>query len=493
MIGKHMSSLDIRGREFLRAITQLQRRADRELDADRLMQVLVESDLSIRAENSDTQLVLGRRGTGKTHLMKAFAQRQRESGEVAIYVDCTKLGSGLGVGADAIVTARKYFAALLNEVLNFLFDQAVILENPPPSVQERAEKSIYALVPYTHPTTTEGEPTFNYRQITESLTNILALLDINRFYVILDEWVSISPIDAQPHVAEFIKRCFLPIPQFSLKILAVSYLSQFRTTYLNNPIGIERAADITDTIDIDSYLIYEEKADFMQRFFAEVLYNHLATGLDWNINESRDTKFQKILSLFTQERTLIELVVAAEGNCRDFLSIFCESVHRFRRDSGAQRIGIPHVRTAAAHYYQTEKEGNIRAEEEANKALDFLLNQVLKGYKARSFMVQVGQEEHPHLVTLLYNRVIHKLNRYYSHPDRSTARYSLYSLDYGAYAQFQRTIGGSTPILEEIDPTIEGTEKEIEKYAIGDDGRSYRRIIFDPEKLTISEDSQEVE
>jgi hypothetical protein len=171
-----VSEIDLRSREFIQAITKLRKRAERELDDDKLEGVLVESDLSHRTETSDTQLILGRRGTGKTHLMRVFAYRRQQRGEVAKYVDCTKLGSGIA-NDDPIISSRKYFTALLNEILNFLFDKVVNLELPDIGVAERVEKSIYALLPFTEWKDVDGEPTFNYRQITETLSAVLKDLE----------------------------------------------------------------------------------------------------------------------------------------------------------------------------------------------------------------------------------------------------------------------------------------------------------------------------
>jgi hypothetical protein len=182
-------------------------------------------------------------------------------------------------------------------------------------------------------------------------------------------------------------------------------------------------------------------------------------------------------------------VRAAEGNCRDFLSIFCEAVFAFRKDSTKNRIGIPHVRDAAARYYQTEKEANVKADAYAFAGLEHLLQDVLRDYKSRIFMVETSKENHARIVAPLNARVIHKLNKYYTHPDRKAVRYSLFSLDYGAYAQFMRT--RAQPSLEL--PRTEGFETEEVtdegQYALPkDDSRSYRRIVFDPDALRTFEE-----
>jgi hypothetical protein len=66
------------------------------------------------------------------------------------------------------------------------------------------------------------EPTFNYRQISESIRAAITDLGISHLYVIVDEWAQI-PTSAQPYVAEYLKRAIMTVPQICIKLLAVSY------------------------------------------------------------------------------------------------------------------------------------------------------------------------------------------------------------------------------------------------------------------------------
>ena len=52
-------------------------------------------------ESLDNQVIYGRRGTGKTHLLKYLAETKKQEGDVALYVDLRTIGSSGGLYADA--------------------------------------------------------------------------------------------------------------------------------------------------------------------------------------------------------------------------------------------------------------------------------------------------------------------------------------------------------------------------------------------------------
>jgi hypothetical protein len=80
---------------------------------------------------------------------------------------------------------------------------------------------------------------------------------------------------------------------------------------------------------MDRYFVWDQDKDFVERFFAEVIYNHLAVELGLALDISTEQKYQWVLNtLFTQERVLTEMCRAAEGNARDLLVPF--PVQEFR-------------------------------------------------------------------------------------------------------------------------------------------------------------------
>lgn len=476
---------------FVQAVSNIRRRAEGQLEWDKLVDIFVTTDLANRARTTDSQLVLGRRGTGKTHLFRVFEHQASQVGQVVYYVDCTLLGSGYaGLPLQPKEVAPKYFSGLLNALGPRLLDEAIRLEAPPPGVQDRVLSTLAAgFTSYTEPTGTQSlaQPTFNYRQIAEALEKVLTDLEISRLFLILDEWAQI-PAPAQPYVAEYLKRSILCVPQVSVKLLAVSYQCVLSVQDNTGTVGIQRGADVPDTLDLDSYLIYEENAELVTDFFAQVLYNHLGGELGWDLSVPPGDKLKRVLDLFTQQPAFIEQVRAAEGNCRDFLSIFSLAFFEgFRQKrGGANAISIPHVRGAASTWFDNAKYANIRDEEQPRKTLEFLINKAIKGYKSRTFMVEAAKARSPILTRLLNERVLHKLSGFYSHPDRPGERYELFTVDYGAYVRFKDTVNEPYQIVLLPSDKVADLSDDEKKYMVPfDDKRSIRRIVFDPERFEL--------
>ncbi len=470
---------------FVRAVTSIQKRAEKQLEWSKLLDTYVSTDLAQRARTTDSQLVLGRRGTGKTHMFRVLQEELGYAGKVAYYIDCRTLGSALiGSSEKAEQIAVKYFRTLLNEIGTHMLDTAIRMETPPAGLQEKVIGTILGLTTQMEPSPAEAsiEPTFNYRQISESVQAIISHLGIPHLFLIIDEWAQI-PTTAQPYVAEYLKRAIMTVPQVCIKLLAVNYQCQLSKQTATGVVGIQRGADIPDVVDFDSYLIYDENPKSVTAFFSQVLYNHLGVELDWDLAVTADEKAKRIVDIFTQSNALIELVRAAEGNSRDFLCIFSRAFWEgYRQQPGAKAISIRHIRDAAASWFDSEKYVNVRDEALPVEALAFIINHIIKGYKSRTFMVEAAKSQHPVLTRLLNERVLHKLSGFYSHKDRPGERYELFTVDYGAYARFIGTINEpyqiAMPLTEDVTKLPEPEQQIMVPF---DDRRSIRRIVFDPD------------
>jgi len=480
---------------FRRAVRDLHLRAEKQTDWTRLAEVFVSSDLFDRVQSPNSQFVLGRRGTGKTHLLRMFQQDVINHGDLGLYVDCTSLGSGYsGADLDPEVVGQKYFIALLNQLGTDLLDAALRMELADEDRQNTViSKLADGLVPAMKVLNGPGQSMFNYRQIADALRLALRDLDVDRTCIILDEWARI-PLPAQPHLAEYIKRSVLSVPEVCLKILAVNYQCKFAIAQNGGRIGLERGADVPDAIDMDKYLVYDEKREFVTCFFAQLLYNHLGVTLGWDLSAGKSQKESHLIkSLFTQQKTFVELVRAAEGNCRDFLCVFSRAYfEHFRQSSASKTISIDNVVAAATSWFETEKAGNVYADKTSRETLTYLVNNVLKGYKSRTFLVESSKAENPRLVGLLNERVLHRLGGTYSHPDKPGIRHDLFSVDYGAYAQLRGTVNQVREhAFWEPDEQTALSDKERELLVPVDDKRSIRRITFDPDDLTATGDGAE--
>lgn len=423
-------------------------------------------------------------------MFRVLQEQMGIKGEVTHYIDCRTLGSGIvGSSENPEQTAAKYFRTLLNDIGTYMLDKAIHMETPIDSLQKRVENTIYALTTQMEPSQAEDnlKPTFNYRQITESLRAILDDLSIGRLFIIMDEWAQI-PLSVQPYVAEYIKRAIMTIPEICIKLLAVSYQCQISKQSDEGIIGIQRGADIPDVLDFDYYLIYDENPDLVTGFFSEVLYNHLGAELLWDLKVTREEKAKRIVDIFTQQNSFIELVRAAEGNCRDFLCIFSKAFWEgYRQQRGAKAISIPHISDAASSWFDNEKYVNIRDQAVPNKTLTFIINHIIKGYKSRTFMVEASKAQSPLLTRLLNERILHKLSGFYSHKDLPGERYELFNVDYGAYVRFKGTVNEPYQMVLPFITDVPKLPPDEQKFMVPlDDKRSIRRIVFDPDVLKVT-------
>src|SRR3954453_23799524 len=98
------------------AIARLLRRADEE-DPATLAETFVDVNaLFARLSSRDSQVVFGRRGTGKTHALKYLAEKLRAEGQTVVYLDLRLLGSSGGIYNDSDISGGEAGRALVGEV-----------------------------------------------------------------------------------------------------------------------------------------------------------------------------------------------------------------------------------------------------------------------------------------------------------------------------------------------------------------------------------------
>jgi hypothetical protein len=477
----------LRSDSFVQAVAAIRKRAEKNTDMRDAAQVFVKTELFQRVYAHNSQLLLGRRGTGKTHLVRALQAESVSHGLVARYIDCSILGRA---HTDSTVppeeVASRYFSAFLNQLGTDLLDEVSSLE----LASERKVNELLSRLAQGYPmepATSPGEVAFNYRQINDTLRAVLRGLSVDRLILILDEWVQI-PLVSQPFFAEHLKRAVLSVPEITVKVLAVNYQCNLAVRDGNNLVGLERGADLPDVIDMDRYLVWDEKRDFVSDYFYQLLYNHLGIGLRQNLTIPLQEKKRWVDQLFTQRKAFTELVRAAEGNSRDFLCVFSRAYYdEYRQNPDSETISVKNVINAAAWWYEEGKWNDIRNDTVAQNTLTHIINGVLKDRKSRSFLVEADKAEHQHLVRLLNARILHRLNNAPSHADKPGLKYELFTVDYGAYVKL-RTPNDQIHDDVYIDAATADGLPDAEKELLVplDDKRRIRRITFDPESLTAS-------
>ena len=186
-------------------------------------------------------------------------------------------------------------------------------------------------------------------------------MGVHRLWILLDEWSAISP-DAQPYIADFVKRTLLPVPQITVKIAALEYRSIFsRVTSQNHRVGFELGVDVQAGIDLDDYYLYDRSPDLVAGAFAELLYRHV------NAESPIDYLFEKygiktnqalIPAMFADNFAFRELVRSGEGVVRDFLGIFT-SCFFYALRHGIPTIDVDSIRESARNWFETDKAPNL--------------------------------------------------------------------------------------------------------------------------------------
>lgn len=517
----------IQDREIMRAVSRILQRSERQLDSDKLIASFVDVGLVSQLNNPNNQIFYGRRGTGKTHVLKVLeSQLNNESDNVVIYVDARTLGSTAQFSDDTIPIKNRCLA-LFRDILSILHDS--LLERIINKPSKRADSSLEALErlsasitePFTKyhedslkkiathkegktsgvgigldssgvfkvdakkttarndESTTETSIIVKYEDkvvfpaIHETLKQILDNEGIY-LYVLLDEWASL-PRELQPFLAEFFKRSILPISRAVLKIASLEYRSFFSVVEKMPVIGFELGADISTAPDLDDYYVYDRNPEQLINIYSDILLRHLIIDLPTNyLRDSYGIKTGDELAskMFTERATFKELARACEGVTRDLINIFTLAFFHSQR-RGRESIDKKSIIEAARQWFEQDKAQPL--DESMQIVLRRIIDEIIGKKRARSFLIQRELEKHPIIQKLFDARVIHQMQRGYADKDNPGVRYNIYSLDYGTYVDL---IGTSKQPFLDLEEQV--TEDVVVPY---DDKRSIRRVILKGEIL----------
>jgi hypothetical protein len=323
-----------------------------------------------------------------------------------------------------------------------------------------------------------------FPDVTSSLSAILSKGEL-RLWILLDEWSSL-PRDIQPYLAELIKRTLLPNSRICIKIAALEYRSNFGIRRERGQFtGFELGGDLSASLDLDDYYVYDRNPGQLTEAFEELLYLHLKTEIPGDylvstlgISTARDLT----RSLFTDREVFQELVRASEGIARDLINIFTVAYFSALKQART-KIDKRTVLEAARQWYEQDKQQGLS--EELHNILSRIMGEVIGKKRTRSFMVERRLERNEHLQGLFDARVIHLVRRGYADKENPGVRYNIYTLDYGTYVDLLAT--KSAPVGF-VDSESEAPETEL--VVPFDDNRSIRRVILGDEVLEISKQGE---
>lgn len=477
--------------------------------------------------NPDNQILFGRRGTGKTHVLGYLANEVQKRGSITVQLDMRTIGSTGGIYSDTRLTISERATRLLVDTLCAVHDQILteVLEKAEeydlsklgPLLDRFVEAATDVVVQgtveveeMTSSATADASTTkmdlgvskdrvgsslslsnerasqreeasrrkregterlrVHFGAVGNAIDGVVSALPNSELWVILDEWSEI-PLDLQPYLADLLRRTVLPIRGVTVKIAAIEQRCHFR---IPDPaighIGIEIGADAAASINLDEFLVFENSPDLAKRFFRELLYKHvraLAAGSqDICVAES---SAQFLNDTFTQHPAFEEFVRCAEGVPRDAINIIGIAAQRALDN----QIAVPHVRAAARTWYTRAKHQAVSTKPNAQELLNWIIDEVIQHRQARAFLL--GSEEKDELIEFLYDaRVLHVIRQGVSAQDLPGRRFNVYSLDYGCYVDLINTTRAPRGLFE---ADVDGRAGFVEvPYT---DFRSIRRAILD--------------
>lgn len=444
----------------------------------------------VRLSSFENQALFGRRGTGKTHVLRYLFDQKNQSGELSVFIDMRLLGSSGGVYADAIqspsVRATRMFvdfvlcvheqilAAVMKnpvldpnsnavDVLNKIADAITAREIDGPvdfKVSEEDARSFgsnfgisfskdgvgataAASSGQTGKETIEVRKSgsekihFNIALVSRLFSELLVEFPRKKLWIFLDEWSEI-PLDVQPFLANLIKQVFFPLQSVAIKIAAIEHRSNFRTTLQGvAQIGIELGAEMPNSLSLDGILVFDNDRNKSKEFFSKLIFNHL--DAEYKNNSALTGGFfssaaDLVKVLFSRVDAFEEFVRATEGVPRDAISILAQMAQNYDDN----KISIPEVRSAAKICYQRYKYKDVAANDQAPSLLSWIIDSVLGKKQARAFLVEVGSEDK--LFDYLYDsRVVHLIKQGVSGQDEPGKRFNVYSIDYGCYVDLIKT------------------------------------------------------
>ncbi len=490
------------------AFLKIAKRAERQ-DDEVLQRTFVDFGTVFTALSSvDHQLIFGRRGAGKTHLLTYLRLSRRKVGEIAIQIDMRHLGSAGGIYADASIPLPQRATRLLKEVLAIIYErlleQAIENDNlvnlgtagsaldlffsahttvsvvgtttvesfgaAENTTSAEAKIGFSAMVGHfgvsgsagvstadqdktsTKKTVTGVEvPRLNFGSVGTALRKIVETLPNKTLWLLIDEW-SVVPLDLQPYVADLISRAILPIKGVTVKIAAIEQRTRLlipEETVGN--IGIELGADISTAINLDDLMVFDNDEGAAVRFFKSLVLKHVQAALDAEQKTPPKDEAELLSMGFTQGNAFDEAVRACEGVPRDVIHILSHAAQR----ADDALISMNDVRFAAKQWYQASKDAAVGAHPLAKALLFWIMDEVIKERQTKAFLLEAGTRDK--LIDFLHDeRVLHVLRKGMSAKDAPGQRFNVYGIDYGCYVDIINTAKAPKGMLD-----------------LGDDGPDY--------------------
>lgn len=454
-------------------------------------------------KSSANNLLKGRRGMGKTHMLKLLEEeldkKLNEDRKLGVFIDLREVKSSTFNNETPATESLECFRRFLLELTNKIYEKLnldigsnklnrfllpITKENRRINKLKNLKKTIlkytndgksWSLLdkedetrtskktnsvqgklsdkPELSPSATREDTiqnsrkllrTFHFLDISNYIKQLLEIAKIEEFFLLIDEWSEI-PLDIQPYFAECFKSTFFSIGKCHIKLAMIPYRTQL-TIYDNshNPLGLEGSGELF-SIDLDDSLVLDRDKTASEKFFTELLYKQLSACLeDFKSYENRDGTIKKafITDLFTNSQVFNTLVRASAGIPRDFLLIFIKSHFRHVGRKATRKIGVEDIMLGAKEWYNNDKVADIKENStDEYKLLNLIAEFVFSFDKKRVyFLVHPNVYEYSYLKRLVDLRLLHRIKEMSSSKDNTSGiRYIMMSLDFGGYVELLET------------------------------------------------------
>lgn len=513
------------------AVSKISERSEKQTEVDKIQASFVDTGVIGQLDNKNSQILFGRRGTGKTHALKYLEESLKKDAEgCVVYIDCRTLGSTAQFSDESIALPRRclmLFKDMLDPILNELYSWIIStftddegayqfleyisqLEQVAVALSTSQRKEAIELAQQSELRNESGaklsisdspsltvnssrvssgnisskesyqvthEEKIHFPDLHVQLSSLLADTE-SELVILVDEWASI-PIDLQPFLAEFLRRGLLPVTRCTLKIASLEHRSSFRTRLGDKDIGLEVGADISAALDLDDYYVIDRNPGQVLAFYADILFRHVQIYLPSGYLREKYAILSPadfVSACFSSDDSFKEIARAAEGVVRDLINIFRLAFFNSAKRS-RPKIDKTAIRNEAREWYEKDKSAYL--DDRMEEVLGRIIHDVIGTRQARAFLASRAVQKHPLLQRLCDARVLHLVQRGYADKDNPGVRYNIYCIDYGAYVDL---IG--TKSQPQLDLLLDGASEGSSNGPVVplDDKRSIRRIIL-PEEI----------
>lgn len=515
-------------RDYKSTIDQLSNivRAERN-ESSKYLEIYAKKETISSIDNIQNQVIYGRRGTGKTHLLKAFEEELNnkfiDEKKFSVYIDLRKLlplisssnndpvefsiiifkyviqeiidcviqnikfifGRNLYKPEDSYVLGKRAELTTLLPKLNYEFDgkEYKKLQNFDLSEDELKKISGSLKINKSPELSFDGQKEMAIKKVTNQSTyisfseiaNIISeipsIFYLKNIVCLLDEWSEI-PVESQPYLAELLKRVFIT-STYVFKIAAIPNRTKLGINTDSKYFGFEDGGDIFG-FSLDDRYIFEINKQDTRDFFNELLFKHLSSINDQFTVLYYDENTQMAKNSFINDifanQALREILIASAGIPRDFINIFINSYNKFYPNASStnKRIGVKHVRLGTIAWYQTDKKKQIDNDPYCKLLLEKIKDEVVVKRKKTHFLIPEKHHNDYYIQKLIDLRAIHLRKKGYSHKGNKGVSYNVYSVDYGCYTSlniYQSNLDtGLLSTIESID-----NFRDIRRVSLEDD------------------------